>query len=123
MESHYPLGPGGPEEMKRQRVVEYRQQMGPGPFAQDPGGGSRKVGLSCQGWLEFGAGRKTMRFQGSPPVPSVDERGQSRRETWTQQSMAHFMLEELRGGDGGGGHGMERGQVGTRGLEGGSASI
>lgn len=52
MDSHYPLGPGRPEGMKRRRAVECGQQRGFGGFAQDPGwapGGSgsiAKVGLS-----------------------------------------------------------------------------
>lgn len=48
MDSHYPLGPGRPEGMKRRRAVECGQQRGFGGLAQDPGWapGRSGVGLS-----------------------------------------------------------------------------
>jgi hypothetical protein len=58
-----------------------------------------------------------MRFQGSFPVSSVDERGHSRRGTRALLHIRGTQTEKEAAVV------MERGQDRTRGLEGGSASI
>lgn len=97
IDSHYPVGPwGGDRGNGKAEGSGIPPGDGPWGICSRSGVGSRKVGLSCQDWLEFGAGKETMRFQGSIPVSSVDETQQERNTV--SRVMAHAILEELRRG-------------------------